>query len=187
MASAAENWTADPLIWGEGAHLFEAFLEPTCPFSRRAFGRLFKLVEGPGAGQVRVRIWLHSQPWHMFSGVLCRAIAAASTGAEGKAAARRVMAAIFADREGYEFDDHRSGPNLDVTPRALIARLEADSGVALAEAFQLSGLEAVVKQHTRYARQNGIHVSPTFMVNGLVDPSISSGDAVDDWAAKILG
>lgn len=187
MADDTATWTAEPLIWGDGPHLFEAFLEPTCPFSKRAFGRIFKLVEGPGAGRVRARIWLHSQPWHMFSGVLCRAIAAASTGPEGKEAARKVMTAIYADREGYEFDDHRSGPNLDQTPNGLLSRLEADSGVALAEAFQISGLEAVVKQHTRYARQNGIHVSPTFMVNGLIDPSISSGDAVDDWAAKILG
>ena len=69
---------------------------------------------------------------------------------------------------------------------ALIARLEDESGVALAEAFQIPGLESVVKQHVRYARQNGIHVSPTFMVDGLVDPAISSGDSVEDWVKRIF-
>ena len=97
------------------------------------------------------------------------------------------MAAIYADRAAFEFDDHRAGPNLDETPSGLIRRIEAASGVEIAEAFQLSGLEAVVKAHTRYARQNGIHVSPTFMVDGLIDPSIGSGDSVEDWAAKVRG
>jgi len=37
----------------------------------------------------------------------------------------------------------------------------------------------------RYARQNGIHVSPTFMVDGLVQPDMSSGDPVADWVARL--
>ena len=37
-------------------------------------------------------------------------------------------------------------------------------------------LQAAVKWHTRYARQNGIHVSPTFMVGGIVP---------DDDAARL--
>ena len=36
------------------------------------------------------------------------------------------------------------------------------------------------------ARQNGIHVSPTFMVDGLVQADMSSGDAVGDWTARLL-
>jgi hypothetical protein len=38
----------------------------------------------------------------------------------------------------------------------------------------------------RYARQNGIHVSPTFMIGGLVQADMSSGDAVADWASRLL-
>ena len=30
-------WRADPLIWGRGPRTFEAFLEPTCPYSAKAF------------------------------------------------------------------------------------------------------------------------------------------------------
>ena len=36
------------------------------------------------------------------------------------------------------------------------------------------------------ARQNGIHVSPTFMIDGVVQADIGSGDAVADWASRLL-
>jgi hypothetical protein len=35
-------------------------------------------------------------------------------------------------------------------------------------------------------RQNGIHVSPTFMIDGLVQTDMSSGDSVADWVASLL-
>ena len=37
---AAASWKADPLIWGKGPRVFEMFLEPTCPYSVKAFGKL---------------------------------------------------------------------------------------------------------------------------------------------------
>jgi hypothetical protein len=45
----------------------------------------------------------------------------------------------------------------------------------LAEAFAIPDLDS----------QNGIHVSPTFMVDGLVQPDMSSGDPVADWVARL--
>jgi protein-disulfide isomerase len=63
--------------------------------------------------------------------------------------------------------------------------MEAASGIDLADRFRIAGLDRIVKQHTRYARQNGIHVSPSFMVDGLVNDRMSSGDSVDDWARMI--
>lgn len=186
MKSETPSWSAQPLVWGHGDRLFEVFLEPTCPFSVRAFSKLDDLLDLAGEDRLSIRIWLHSQPWHLFSGIICRAILAASTTEGGKEAAKRVLAGIAAHREDFEFEDHRTGPNLDTTPNALIARIEAVSGVAVAEAFQISGLEQAVKVHTRYARQNGIHVSPTFMIDGLIDPAISSGDSAGEWLKKIF-
>lgn len=186
MNSENRSWSAQPLEWGHGDTSFEVFLEPTCPFSVRAFAKLDNLLDLAGEDRLRVRIWLHSQPWHLFSGIICRAILAASTTEGGKEAAKRVMAGIAAQREDFEFEDHRTGPNLDTTPNQLIARIEDASGVAVAKAFQISGLEQAVKTHTRYARQNGIHVSPTFMIDGLIDPAISSGDSVEEWMQKIF-
>jgi hypothetical protein len=80
----------------------------------------------------------------------------------------------------------RGGPNLDATPNDIIRRIECYSGVKLAEAFAIPDLDREVKWHCRYARQNGIHVSPTFMIDELVQTDMSSGDPVADWVSRLL-
>jgi hypothetical protein len=96
------------------------------------------------------------------------------------------LAAVAAHREEFEFTKHCSGPNMDSTPNDIIARLEHYSGVKLAEAFAIPDLDREIKWHCKYARQNGIHVSPTFMIDGLVQPDIGSGDAVSVWVSRLL-
>jgi hypothetical protein len=179
-------WRADPLAWGHGPRMFEAFLEPTCPFSVRAFGKLDALLTAVGEDRITIKIRLQSQPWHMYSGVIVRCILAASTLDAGKEAAKTVMAAVAAHREAFEFERHCRGPNLDATPHNIIARIERLSGVKLADAFSISDLDREIKWHCKYARQNGIHVSPTFMVDGLVRTDMSSGDPVEDWASRLM-
>jgi hypothetical protein len=152
----------------------------------RAFGKLDDLLAQAGEDRITVKIRLQSQPWHMYSGVIVRCIVAASTLAGGKQAAKAVMAAVAAHREEFEFERHCRGPNMDATPNDIIARIERYSGVKLAEAFATPDLDREIKWHCRYARQNGIHVSPTFMIDGLVEPGMSSGDAVADWVSRLL-
>ncbi len=178
-------WRADPLSWGEGATVFEMFLEPTCPFSYRAFRKIDALLDRVGRDRLTVKVRLQSQPWHMYSPVIVRAVLAASTLPEGREAARAVLDAVGRDRDDFEFTDHATGPNRDATPNDIIARMEARSGVALRTAFELPGLDSEVRWHAKYARQNGIHVSPTFMIDGLVAADLSSGDAVEKWAERI--
>jgi hypothetical protein len=177
-------WRADPLVWGHGPRVFEVFLEPTCPFSVRALGKLDALLAQAGEDRITVKIRLQSQPWHMYSGVIVRCILAASTLADGKRAAKTVLAAVAAHREEFEFERHCGGPNLDATPRDIIARIEKYADIRLAEAFGIPDLDRAVKWHARYARQNGIHVSPTFMIDGLVQSDMGSGDSVGDWASQ---
>jgi protein-disulfide isomerase len=179
-------WTADPLTWGRGPRLFEIFLEPTCPFSAKAFGKLDETLALAGEDRITIKIRLQSQPWHMYSGVIVRCILAASTLPPGKEAAKAVLAAVAAHREEFEFTSHCSGPNMDATPNDIIARIEAYSGLQLAAAFAIPNLDREVKWHSKYARQNGIHTSPTFMIDGLVETHISSGDAVADWVSRVL-
>jgi predicted DsbA family dithiol-disulfide isomerase len=178
-------WRADPLFWGHGPRVFEVFLEPTCPFSIKVLGKLDDLLAQAGEDRIAIKIRLHSQPWHMYSGVIVRCILAASTLEGGKAAAKSVMAAVAAHREEFEFDHHCGGPNLDATPNDIIRRIERYAGLHLAEAFAISELEREVKWHTKYARQNGIHVSPTMMIDGLVQADMSSGDKVTDWVSRL--
>lgn len=178
---------AQPLEWGHGPRIFEVFLEPTCPFSVKAFNKLNALLEQAGEDKITVKIRLQSQPWHLFSGVIVRCILAASTLPEGKAAAHKVMQAVADRREEFEFTDHCSGPNMQATPEEIIARIERYSGVQLADAFARPELQTEIKWHCKYARQNGIHVSPTFMVDGLVQPDLGSGDDVAVWVTRLLG
>jgi protein-disulfide isomerase len=179
------DWTADPLVWGHGPCEFEAFLEPTCPHSARAFPKLFGLLDRAGPERMTLRITLQSQPWHLFSGFVTRAIIAASTLPDGREAARTAMAGIYARREEFVFENHSRGPNLDCTPRQLIARIEEASGLALAEAFQHDGLDRETKRHARYARQNGIHATPSFTVDRLVRSDFGSRDTVETWATAM--
>ena len=179
-------WRADPLVWGNGPRVFEAFLEPTCPYSVKAFGKFDDLLAQAGADRITIKIRLQSQPWHMYSGVIVRCILAASTLPGGKETAKSVMAAVAAHREEFEFERHCRGANLDATPHDIIARIEGYSGVKVSEAFAIPDLDREIKWHCRYARQNGIHVSPTFMVGGLVQADMSSGDEVADWVARLM-
>jgi hypothetical protein len=180
-------WRADPLEWGHGPRVFEVFLEPTCPHSVRAFGKLDDLLTQAGEDRVTVKLRLQSQPWHMYSGVIVRCILAASTLENGKAAAKSVMTAVAAHREEFEFDHHCAGPNMDATPSDIIRRIERYSGVEVAKAFATPDLDRELKWHCRYARQNGIHVSPTFMIDGLVQADMGSRDPVADWVSRLLG
>jgi len=178
---------AEPLAWGHGPRLFEIFLEPTCPFSVRAFNKLDALLALAGPDKITVKLWMQSQPWHMFSPVVTRCVLAASMLPGGKENAKKVLAVVGAHREEFEFEKHCKGPNMAVTPSGIIARIEGYSGLELAEAFEFLELEAEIKRHTKYGRQNGIHVSPTFMIDGLIQADIGSGDPVESWAAKLIG
>ena len=104
----------------------------------------------------------------------------------GREQAHKVMQAVADHREEFEFTDHCSGPNMNATPQQIIERIERYSHVLLGAAFARPELQDVIKWHSKYARQNGIHVSPTFMVNGLVQPDLGSGDDVSVWAARIM-
>ena len=183
--TSASPIAPDTLEWGHGKKVLEVFLEPTCPFSARAFGKLDALLTKAGDDRLTIKIRLQSQPWHMFSPVTTRAILAASATAGGREAAHKVMAAIFAHREEFEPVEHCQGSLLGRTPADMLKRIEALSSVALRDAFENSALTLAVKWQARYARQNGIHVSPTFMVDGVVVADMSSGDEVDVWLQKI--
>jgi hypothetical protein len=52
---------------------------------------------------------------------------------------------------------------IDASPNDIIRRIERYSGVKLAKALRSRILDREVKWNCKYARQNGIHVLPTFM------------------------
>jgi hypothetical protein len=56
----SSTWRADPLVWGHGPRVFEVFLEPTCPFSVKAFGKLDDLLAQAGEDRITVKLRLQS-------------------------------------------------------------------------------------------------------------------------------
>ena len=186
MTETTKAWRAEPLIWGHGPRQLEMFIEPTCPFSVRALAKLDETLAVAGPGNATIKIRLHSQPWHMYSGVIVRCVLAASTLPTGKEAAKAVLAAVASHREEFEFTKHCSGPNMEASPKQIITRLENYCGLPLAEAFAIPNLDREIKWHIKYARQNGIHVSPSFMIDGMVQPDMSSGDKVSDWVSRLM-
>jgi protein-disulfide isomerase len=175
----------EALRWGDGPCRVELFVEPTCPFSARAYAKLDELLELDGSRRLSIHLRLLSQPWHQFSPLVTRAVLAASAGAGGRQAARRVLSAVFAHREEFVLVDHCAGPLLDRSPRQTLARIEQLAGLDLAEAFADPRVTVEMKWQARYARQNGIHVTPTVMVDGLVAAEMSSKDSAQTWMAQI--
>ena len=171
---------AEDLRWGTGPRTFEVFLEPTCPFSGKAFNKLMSLIDSVG-DEFQVAVRLNPQPWHTFSSPICRAILASALGDNGKTAAFDVMRSVFANREEFILHEHREGPNMALSPATIISRLEELSGVEIAPLFARSDVTQDLKWHTRFGRQNGVHSTPSFMVDGLLTEKLSSGQTVEEW------
>jgi hypothetical protein len=178
-------WRADPLVWGHGPRVFEVFREATCPFSIRAFGKLEDLLDKAGEDRITVKVRLQSQPWYMCSGVIVRCILAASTLEGGNTAAKSVMVAAAAHREEFEFDHHCIGPNLDATPTTSSGGSSAIVGCRLPSPSRSPISTARSSGAANMPARMGIHVSPTFMVDGLVPPDMSSSDPSADWVARL--
>ena len=170
---------------GQGATVTDWFLEPTCPHSVRAFGKLGALLEAAGEDRLTVRITLHAQPWHLFSGVVSRAVLAATLLPDAGDAAWRVLAAVGAARDEFIATDHSHGPNMDLPLTAMLDRIADRSGVDVRPTFASKDVTTLFKAHTRFARQNGILASPTVMVDGLIDDRIGSRDDVSTWLTHL--
>jgi hypothetical protein len=185
LEMAASTFHAAPLHWGHGDNDFEIFIEPTCPFCAKVIGKFDALLAAIDLDTTTVKLRLHSQPWHLFSGVATRCVLAASTLDHGRDRAWAVLKAIKEHREEFVLEHHATGAARDRSINGTIALIERYSGVALVDAFAQPELEGLMAWHAKYSRQNGVHATPTFMVNGIVAPKLGSGDPVETWVAAI--
>src|SRR5579871_2735168 len=181
MPSPEETHPVAPIELGHGKTELEVFLEPTCPYSKRTFEKLQPLVDAAGADRLTIRVRFISQPWHLYSGVVTRAILAASASPGGKETALRAMAGIYRHRDEFEFDNHCSGANMNRTPADILKHISELAGVDLTAAFCWKSVDQALRWHVKYGRQTGVHVSPTFAVNRIIEPSMSSGQTVEEW------
>eukprot|EP00698_Gefionella_okellyi_P004609 TRINITY_DN14214_c0_g1_i1.p1 TRINITY_DN14214_c0_g1~~TRINITY_DN14214_c0_g1_i1.p1 ORF type:complete len:190 (+),score=35.18 TRINITY_DN14214_c0_g1_i1:175-744(+) len=163
----------------------EAFLDYLCPFSKKAYPRLKELVEHY-QGQVAVRVINWLQPWHPQCFVVLRG-AMAALQAGGIDAYWRASDQLF---DAYDsFKDEVVATESRVQTEARIAAIVTEkAGVesaAYAAALKDSNLDMLIKFQQRYGRQNAIHVSPSFLINGLFCAEASSGWTLTDWKAVL--
>ena len=179
------NTVLESFQLGRGKTELDVFLEPTCPYSKIAYEKLPPLVAAAGEDKLTVKIRFVSQPWHLFSVVVIRCILAAAA-AEGQEAGLKTLGKVFDNREDFVCTDHSSGPNLSRSPADIVSQITSLSGVDFRAAFEQDEITDAIKWHVKYVRQNGIHVSPTFAVNGLLNHSMSSGQSIEEWL-ELLG
>ena len=70
-------------------------------------------------------------------------------------------------------------------PNEIIKRIYDIIGCDVSKAFENKESQNLIKWHAKYVRQNGIYVSPTFMIDGLVASEMSSGDDVNKWLTEL--
>lgn len=164
-----------------------------CPFSKKAFKTVLlelpKKLSEENRKNVSITIVQMPQPWH-FPGLLlhetalvvkqlkpesylrsCEKLFDQQSTLKDKATKDKKRGEIYDMIFGYldnaaEIDRKKFDGKLEVS----------DDGTKVTPELKL---------HIKYARQNSIHSSPTFMINGIVDNSVSSSTSVDDWVKKI--
>ncbi|ORX83404.1 hypothetical protein K493DRAFT_342040 [Basidiobolus meristosporus CBS 931.73] len=175
------------------AHTVEYYVDFTCPFSRRIFNTLTKeiipYVQKEFGGSVQFILRHQVQPWHPQSTLLHEASLAAE-----KVEPKKFMAyaeKLFDVQRDY-FDE--ACHNLSRTQiYHSLAEHAAFLGIDREEFLSYllipdteprnkgNKIHGDLKYHIKLARQNGIHVSPTVLIDGIIDSTVSSSWGLNEW------
>ncbi|KAI8074675.1 hypothetical protein BC940DRAFT_288821 [Gongronella butleri] len=179
----------------------EVYLDYVCPFSAKIFKKLDQEVlpwlEQAYPGQVQFLFRQQVQPWHATSTLVHEAaLAVEKLSAEQFINASR---ALFAKQDAY-FDESveektrrqlveqvaellaSSANDGKVTKQAIVDLLANGTGEPQNKGNAITN---DLKWHIRFARQSGIHVSPTVVWNGIRDDSVSSGWSLEQWQSYL--
>ncbi|KAJ1830239.1 hypothetical protein IWW55_006368 [Coemansia sp. RSA 2706] len=180
-----------------GPHTLEVFLDFACPFSAKMWATLrTELIPHISAASTPVSVLFRHQvqPWHPVSTLMHEA----SLAVEKLSPANF---ALFADalfaRQREFFDE----ATVNCT-RTEIYKMLADVALAVnavddrQQLLQLLDIQASdaprnagnavtndLKYHIKLARAQGIHVSPTVVLDGIRDDGVSSSWTLEQWQA----
>ncbi|KAJ3091757.1 hypothetical protein HK102_013524 [Quaeritorhiza haematococci] len=172
----------------EAPHVIEAYLDLTCPFSKRFLtnflNNIYPYIEKSYPNKVQFVFRNQVQPWHPQSAVLH----------EVTLAVEKIKPSAFIDYvlliyQNFErFSDEQVYGKSRKQLHEELAELAEQVGVAKSEVLQFFGsssdgpsVVADFKYHIKLSRQNSIHVSPTVLFDGLIDSSVSSSWGFDEW------
>ena len=74
---------------------------------------------------------------------------------------------------------------MDRTPADILRAIGKLAGADLFEPFKLKSVDRALRWHVKYSRQMGVHSSPSFAINHLVEPAMSSGQSIEEWTALL--
>ncbi|KAI0268155.1 hypothetical protein BC834DRAFT_968370 [Gloeopeniophorella convolvens] len=180
----------------DAPHTLDIFLDYVCPFSGKLSVAIDKVVKplvdagGKYDGKVKVIFRNQVQPWHGSSIFTHEAGLAAARVAPDKFWA---FSLLLLQRQGEFYDI----PTSTLTPlqiREKLAALFAETGVsddtvgAFSELLKLKstpngGVSVTdeLKYTIKFSRQNGVHVSPSVLWDGLLANEVSSSWGEAEW------
>ncbi|GAA5845539.1 hypothetical protein JCM3766R1_000776 [Sporobolomyces carnicolor] len=187
------------------SHSLELFLDLVCPFSKKQLNGLKPVIALINRNEdvrnhLNIVIAQVPQPWHASSTLVHEAaLGVSKTLVEGGKSFsdqdvvdnfQKYFFALMDKQEEY-FDE----PTANESPAATRARL-ADLAVATIPGLDRSALlknistgkgnsgsaaTDLLKLQVKYHRFRAVHVTPTVFLDGLPEPSISSGFSEEDW------
>ena len=173
----------------------EAFLDFCCPFCRKHWNcfvlEVLPLYKDRG---LNYRHYNVAQPWHAQSSYMHEAALAVEEVDADKYTA--FATALFAAQEQF-FDDavwdkSRATVYQELCTLAASVGVDAEAVAAklarkVVEGSHNTGNDVTqaLKFYTKFHRTRGMHVTPTVMVNGVVEDSISSGWTVEQWTGYL--
>jgi len=167
----------------------EVFLDAMCPFSGKMLRTMMDTVM-PKLGQnMKLIVYNYVQTWHFSSVILAKAaIAAGQVCPDKYFPAFRALVDV---REAY-LEEACCGKTYCQIMEELGSVVEG-VGIDKQKFMERADVKSEkhtdvvneVKLHTKYGRQNSIHVTPTVIINGLIDPAISSSWGLPEWEERL--
>ncbi|PRP85774.1 hypothetical protein PROFUN_05966 [Planoprotostelium fungivorum] len=183
-------------------HTLEVFLDYVCPFSAKIYKKLndevLPFLDKEHPGKVSFIFRQQVQPWHPISTEVNEAGLAIERLAPNKFFEFSTL--LFEHQKDY-FDENVADKSRNDTYRSLSALAEK-VGVDRQQFLDLliiptgpnvevknggNKLQNDLKLVIRAGRQNGIHVSPTVLWDGIADTSVSSGWDLAQWKEWLDG
>ncbi|CAO3684549.1 unnamed protein product [Rhizopus stolonifer] len=180
-------------------HTIEIYLDYVCPFSAKIYKKIrqqiWPYIQEEYPEKVKFIFRQQVQPWHAPSTIVHEAALAVEK---------------INNKKFYEFSDVLFEHQKEYFDEALESKSRRETAHDLAKLAETVGipsdkfLELVLngtgepknsgnkvtndlKLAIKIGRQNGIHVSPTLLFDGLRDDSVSSGWELDQWKEYLKG
>ncbi|BEI80706.1 hypothetical protein CcaverHIS002_0112350 [Cutaneotrichosporon cavernicola] len=173
---------------GTGGQTLEVYLEPLCPFSYKMARSLEDNVlphvkeGGKYHGKVELIIRVYAQPFHYFSAFPARpSLPVLGDNWFNKMVKDKTPLQCQQAYVDVALDVLEKHGRLPAGPRSKAAGAMMDKLQVQDKMNGGSTMFTEIKYLTREGRQNGIHFTPTVLLNGLEDGSVSSSFGKDDW------